>query len=187
MKKLRKRYFLLIALAIVPFYRLFHFDDYCFGDKDLLLIAGLTIIFVIAFIVVVFNNLYGISLRKELFNFRPIIIAGVFTICLLLGLKFHEKSLFKNEVQVFKTQKKDAKFYEIKLFEDATFEFRTAFSNYNCVKKGTYFYKKDSLFLNRTHRSKKEDYLDSVYILNRTTNFLNPTNSLLPKFRVQSR
>ncbi|MGK0414061.1 MAG: hypothetical protein ACJA1B_002280, partial [Polaribacter sp.] len=170
MNKLRKRYFLLIALAIVPFYRLFHFDDYCFGDKDLLLIAGLTIIFVIAFIVVVFNNLYGISLRKELFNFRPIIIAGVFTLSLLFGLKFHENSLFKNEVQVFKTQKKDGKFYEIKLFEDTTFEFRTVFSNYNCVKKGIYFYKKDSLFLNRTHKSKNEDYLDSLYILNRTTN-----------------
>jgi hypothetical protein len=185
MKKLRKRYFLLIALAILPFYKLFHADDYCFGDEDLVIIAGLTVLFVIAFIVVVFNNLYGISLRKELFNFRPLIIAGVFTISLLIGLKFHQKNLFKNELQVFKTEEKDAKYFEIKLFEDATFEFKTVFSHYNCVKKGTYFYQKDSLFLNQTNKS--EVNLDSLYMLNTTTNFLNPKNSLLPKFRLQTR
>lgn len=85
MKKIRKRYLLLIFLALLPFYKLYHPEDYCFGDVDLVIIGGLTILFVITFLSIVFYNLYSIALKKELFNFRPLIIATVFAF-FLIGL-----------------------------------------------------------------------------------------------------
>jgi hypothetical protein len=182
-----KKYFLLIFLALLPFYKLFHFDDYCFGDEDLLVVGALTIVFVVALITIVFNDLYTISYGKELFNFIPLIIAGVFFISLFLGLKLHENSLFKNEFQSFKIQQKDANTSEIKLFKNATFEYKTSFSNYNCVKKGTYFYEKDALFLNMNHKTSKETILDSAYIFNKMNNFLVPKDRFRPKFILQTR
>ncbi|TXD54075.1 MULTISPECIES: hypothetical protein [unclassified Polaribacter] len=182
-----KRYFLLIFLALLPIYKLFHFDDYCFGDEDLLVVGVLTIVFVIVFITNVFNDLYTISFGKEMFNFKPLIIAGVFFTALFLGLKFHDKNFFKNEFQTFKSQKKNTNDVEIKLFGDATFEFKTTFSNYSCVQKGTYFYRKDSLFLNKTIISSKEQVFDSVYIFSKVNKLLISTDSLLPNFLLQKR
>jgi hypothetical protein len=184
--KLTKRHFLLIFLALLPFYKLVHFDDYCFGDEDLLVIGALTIVFVIAFIAIVFNDLYTISFGKEMFNFMPLIIAGVFFLSLVLGLKLHENSIFKNEVQSFKIQQKGTYSAEIKLFGDATFEFKTIFLNYNCVKKGTYFYRKDALYLKKLDSVSKETILDSVYVFNKVDKLLKPIDSLLPKFILQN-
>jgi hypothetical protein len=182
-----KSYFILIFLALLPFYKLFHFDDYCFGDEDLLLVAALTIVFIIALITIVFNDLYTISFGKELFNFKPLIIGGIFFIVLFLGLKLHDKSFFKNEFQSFKIQEKEPNDVEMKLFGDATFELKTSFSNYSCYKKGTYIYKKDSLFLYITNKNYKESSIDSIYIYYKKEKLLNPKDSLLPKFLFQSK
>jgi hypothetical protein len=47
--KIRKRYITLILLALLPFYKIIHDKNYCFGDLDLVIIAGFTILYVIAF------------------------------------------------------------------------------------------------------------------------------------------
>lgn len=184
-KKLRKRYFLLIFLAIIPFYKLIHLDDYCFGDVDVFAVVMLAIVFAIAFITIVFYNLYRISLRNELFNFRPIFIAGVFLISLLLGLKFHNNNPFKSKVNVFKSTSEENEELEIVLFKDNTFEFKTSFNHNTCVEKGTYFFKNDSLFLNKNNKTKTTAIFDSVYVFNKTYLILEPKDNSLQKFTLK--
>ena len=70
--KIRKRYLGLILIALLPLTFLIHFGDYCFGVKELLIITGLAIFFLITFLAILFHNLYSIVLKKELFNYRPI-------------------------------------------------------------------------------------------------------------------
>ncbi len=185
--KLRKRYFLLISLALVPFYKMFHSGDYCFGDEDLLIIAILSVVFIIALIAVIFHNLYTISERRELFNYRPLIIGGVFFISLFIGLNFHQENFQKNKMQFFIIKNKELDKAQIKLFADFTFEFKTTFDTYNCVKKGTYYFKNDSLLLNKEKKDLNESFFDSIYIYNKANKLLKPMNSLLPKFILQER
>ncbi|AUC20290.1 hypothetical protein, partial [Polaribacter reichenbachii] len=136
--KLRKRYILLILLALLPFYKLIHPDDYCFGDVDLVIIGGLTIIFIITFLAIFFYNLYKITIKKELFNFRPLIITAVFAVVFNRALEYHDKAIFKDKFQVFNSFSKEKALLEIILYDDATFEFKTIYDNSYCVEKGTY-------------------------------------------------
>jgi hypothetical protein len=180
--KLRKRYFLMISLAILPFYKFFHFEDYCYGDKDLVIIGMLSVPFVIALIATTFHNLYTVSERKELFNYRPLIIGLVFFIFMFIGLQFHENSLLKNKIQSFQVQIKDANDTKLILFGDDSFEFRSTFHNYGCVNKGTYFYKGDSLYIDRADKKIDNSLLDSVYFYNKAEKTLTAKNKLLPNF-----
>lgn len=183
--KLRKRYFLLILLAILPFYKLLHFNDYCFGDVDLFMIGVLSILFIIAFIATVFYNLYRISLRNELFNFRPLIIAGVFSLALFIGLKYHNNNPFKDKVDVFKSLSNDNEMLEIVLFDNNTFEFRTRFNHNTCVEKGTYSFERDTLVLKKNNEPIGNTVFDKIYIFNKTYNSLNPMNNSLQKFTLE--
>ena len=99
--KIRKRYLLLILIALLPLYFLIHTDDYCFGVAELLIIGGLAILFIIVFLVVFFNNLYGISLKRELFDANPLIIAAVYAVLLYLFVNYHDENVFKTKKMVF--------------------------------------------------------------------------------------
>lgn len=183
--KLRRRYFLLITLALLPFYKLIHFSDYCFGDVDLLAIVALSVVFAITFITIVFYNLYKISLKKELFNFRPLIIAGVFSLTMYYGIEYHNKNVFKDKVDIFKSMSEGNKELEIVLFDDDTFEFKTTFNKNTCVEKGTYYYKNDLLFLNKNNKATEKSNFDSVYVFNKTYHSLKPEDNSLPIFTLK--
>ena len=79
--KLRKRYILLILLAILPFYKLIHLDDYCFGDVDLVIIGGFSVLFAIAFIGVVIIKGFGVDVNT-------IGLSLIFCSAITLGLIF---------------------------------------------------------------------------------------------------
>ena len=183
--KLRKRYILLILLAFLPFYKLYHTNDYCFGDVDLVIIGGLTIIFIITFLSIFFYNLYKITLKKELFNFRPLIIAAVFALFLNRALEYHDKAIFKDKFQVFNSLSKEKASLEIILFNDATFELKTIYPNSFCVEKGTYEYKKDSLFLNKFNRIDGNIIFGDVYVFDKVQQRLNPIYTGLPNFTLK--
>lgn len=183
--KLRKRYFLLILLAVLPFYKLFHPDNYCFGDLDLALIGLLVILFIIVFLTVFFYNLYKITLKKELFNFRPLIIAAIFTTSLYLGLEYHDENVFKNKLQVFKSYSKEKALLEINLFDDNTFELKIINEESFCVEKGKYHFKRDTLFLNKYDNLKGNIVFDDVYIFNEIYHSLNPIYSGLPTLTLE--
>lgn len=168
-KILRKRYILLSILAIIPFYNFVHFNDYCFGDKDLVVVGAFSVLFFIAFIVIVFYNLYNISLKKELFNYRPIIIFSLFICFLVISLKYHDKNLFKSLSATYKLEntKKDV---ELSLYEDLTFEIIEYNFNSKCYYKGDYFFRKDSVFFQSKNILKP--YISGGYMFQKNRNVL---------------
>lgn len=183
--KLRKRYFLLIFLALLPFYRLIHTENYCFGDIDLVIISGLTILYIVAFLSILFYNLYKITLRKELFNFRPLLITLVFSLTIYIALEYHDKHFFKNTTQVFKSVSKEKSLLEIYLYNDNTFELKTIDLKSFCVEKGMYYYKKDTLFLNKLNKVDGNIVFGDMYIYNERNQSLKPIYSSLPSFRLK--
>jgi amino acid transporter len=185
MKKIRKRYLLLIVLALFPFYRLIHPENYCFGDIDLVIIAMLTILYIIAFLSIFFYNLYKITLKKELFNFRPLVITFFFSMTLYYTLEYHDKNIFKDKVQMFKGYSKEKEILEINLFKNKTFELKTIKPKSFCVEKGTYYYKKDTLFLNKLNNVDGNINFGDVYTFNKTFQNLNPIYSGLPTFTLK--
>lgn len=180
-KVIRKRYLLLILLAILPFYRFYHEDDYCFGDADLVIIGFFVVIFIIAFLVILFNNLYKITLRIELFNFRPIIILGVFCISFFFALKYHNKNVFKEQKQHFISVTNLEK-VDLYLFNDTTFEIKKKFKNYSCYYKGSFYYKGDTLFLKPNYKID----IDSIFLLNKQKNILTSIKTFQPIFQLES-
>jgi amino acid transporter len=182
MKKIRKRYILLIVLTLFPFYRLIHTENYCFGDVDLVIIAMLTILYIIAFLSIFFYNLYKISLKKELFNFRPLIITFFFSMSLYYSLEYHDKNIFEGKPQVFNSYSKEKATLEINLYKNKTFELKTINPKSFCVEKGTYHYKQDTLFLNKRNNVDGNINFGDVYTFNKTFQSLNPIYSGLPTF-----
>lgn len=63
---------------------------------------------------------------------------------------------FKNAVGVEITSR-------ILLFTDKTLEVKQALKNEVCTKKGTYYFKNDSFFLNKNDRSLNDEVFDSIY------------------------
>lgn len=169
---LKKRHLLLIGFAILPFLDFIHGDDYCFGVADLLIITGLTIVFFIGFLVITFYDLYNLSIKQLRFNFMPLIIAAVFSVFLFIGLKFQGKQLFKDTLNSFQQRIGKDKSLKIILFTDQTFELKTISVIETCTKKGVYYFKKDSLFLNKLDKYVIDDVFDSVYYFKKDENLL---------------
>ncbi|WP_026776685.1 hypothetical protein [Polaribacter sp. Hel_I_88] len=180
--KLRKRYFLLIFLAIAPFYKFIHPENYCFGDVDLVIIGGFMVLFAITFLVIFFNNLYLITIKKELFNFRPVIITVVFLIALYTTLGLHDKNIFQEKIKTYKGFSKEKDQLEINLFDDNTFELKIIYPKSYCVEKGEYSFKNDTLLLDKYNKVKGNIIFDDMYVYNDTQKSLNPIYSGLPVF-----
>lgn len=180
--KIRKRYILLIILSLLPFYKIIHFDDYCINDVDYLVIAFLSIIVLITFIAILFYNLYQISIHKELFNYRPLLIFVIFSIALYFGIKFPDFT-FSKKVSYEFSHKKNSKYTaNIILYDDATFIFKTKLATESCKKNGNYFFKNDSLFLKLNHSIKKPEIFDSVYFFDKNQKKLFPITANYPIF-----
>lgn len=180
----KKIHYTLIFFAILPFLNLIHFNDYCFGVADLLIIAGLTIAFFISFLVISFYDLYNLSVRKLRFNFLPLLILFIFSVSLFIGVKFQGKFLFKNIAKSFKNEIGEGTTSKIILFTDKTFEVHQEGKNEICVKKGTYYFENDSLFLQKNDTSFKDVVFDSIYYFNIKENLLIPNNKTLLKYKV---
>jgi len=183
----KKRHLILVAFALLPFLNLIYFGDYCFGVANLLIITGLTIAFAIAFLVITFYDLYNLSIKKLRFNFAPLLIVFIFSISLFIGIKYQGKFLFKNEEISFKNEIGEETTSRILLFTDKTFEVKRALKNEVCTKKGTYYFKNDSLFLDKNDKSYNDVVFDSIYYFNKTKKLLIPSNRNLLKYKVENR
>ncbi|SDS34769.1 hypothetical protein SAMN05216503_2769 [Polaribacter sp. KT25b] len=181
--KFKKIHFTLIFFAILPFLNFIHFDDYCFGIADLLIIGGLTIMFFISFLVITFYDLYNLSIRKLRFNFLPLLIVLIFSVSLFIGVKYQGKHFLKNITKSYKNEVGEEATSKILLFTDKTFEFQQVDENEVCYKKGTYYFKNDSLFLEKNDKSVKDVVFDSIYYFSYKENLLIPINKTLPNFK----
>lgn len=181
----KKRDLLLLFFASLPFYNLFYINDYCFGVADLLVITGFTIVFVIAFLVVTFYDLYNISIKKLRFNFVPLLIAVVFSVSLFFGVKYQGKFMFKSEEISFKNELGVETNSRIILFTDKTFELKQASKNEVCTQKGTYILKNDTLYLDKKENSFNDIVFDSIYSFNKKRKLLSPLNKNLLNYKVE--
>lgn len=182
--KIRKRYILLIILSILPFYKIIHFGDYCINDVDYLIITFLSIIVLVTFIASLFYNLYQISIHRELFNYRPFFIFGIFSIALYIGIKNPDILLFKSVNQQFQYQIDATSQAKILLFKDNTFLYKTKYTNETCTKHGTYYFKNDSLFLKLNSGLNNQKFLNRVYFFDKNENKLIPESIDLPTFQL---
>ncbi len=182
--KFKKRHLLLLLFAFLPFLNFIHFDDYCFGVAELLIIGGLTIVFFIAFLVISFHDLYNLSIDKLRFNFVPLTIVFFFSLLLFFAIKYHDKNFNKNEVQTFKNEIDGVVFNTLILFDDYTFELSEISIQETCTKKGAYQFKKDSLFLNKNDKNFIDTVFDGTYYFNKKRNLLIPKKSRFLNLRL---
>lgn len=161
--KIRKRYIFLICIALLPLFKLIHPNDYCFGVADLLLIAAIGVVFFIAFMVILFYNLYKVSLKRELFNIRPVLILVVFGISLFLGLKYHDKNIFKTVKKKYVAKENGLFNNELTLFTDKTFELKNIKTEYSCYIKGNYHKKGNTLHFSDFDTS--SNFLEKEYLV----------------------
>jgi len=161
-KSIGKRYIFLIFLAVLPFYKFYHPEDYCFGDKDLVVVWGFIILFTIPFLVILFYNLYEFSLKKILFDFRPVIILVLFLIGLYIAFNHQHNIFFKKEILKFKITN-SLKGITITLYEDSTFVLQKSFTNYDCFYNGEFDKKNDTLLFKIPQ---KINDLEDTYIYN---------------------
>lgn len=173
--KIRKRYILLILIALLPLLYLVHPDDYCYGVTEIIVIGSFVLLFVIVFLVVLFNNLYGIALKKELFNYRPVLIAAVYTVVLLILLSFHDDNVFKTPKLAFKSPTTAKTNVRLTLFTDKDFEIKTLYKIHRCINKGTFTIKNDSIYLRFNKKYDHNTVIDSVYFYNTSQGFITPT------------
>lgn len=181
--KIRKRYILLIILSILPFYKIIHFDDYCINDVDYLLIAFLSIIVLVTFLAILFYNLYLISIHRELFNYRPLLIFVVFSIALYFGINYPDYKPFKSVDYKFSHKKNSKYAANIILYNDNTFIIKTKITTETCTQNGNYIFNNDSLFLKLNHSSKSTEIFDSIYVFDKTHKKLFPKSQKLPVFK----
>lgn len=179
----RKRYLLLILIALLPLINLIHCNDYCFGVKELLIITGFIIFFIIVFLVILFNNFYNIALKRELFNYRPVLIAVVYFIVLSLLLNFHDENVFKTKIHLFETQNTPKDLRKLLLFSDNYFELKVVQKHQRCIYSGSFSFKEDTLRL-KFHKSSKYS-LDTLFNYSKNTQQLLSLNTSLKLKKVK--
>lgn len=160
--RIKKRHILLFLIGLLPFIKLIHLNDYCFGVSDLLIISGIAIVYIIAFLVIFFYNLYKISLKKELFNYITLIVLGSNSLLLFLGIMFHNKAITKEKKQLFVSKLINDKIHKIHLYNDATFDYKIETEIETCTKSGNYVVNKDTITLfynNKNSLNKKTQNL----------------------------
>ena len=173
--KIRKRYIFLILLALLPLLKFIHLEDaYCFGDKDLLLIAFLAVLFTIPFLVVLFFNLYKISIRKELFNFNPIIIAFVYYSLLVFFIYQHDKNYFKNQKEAYEFVVDNDTRSQLILYLEGDYQLKSEVFAENCYQEGKYEEKNDTLYLKKGSFSTYLENFDSIYFIDKKRFMLIP-------------
>ena len=165
--KIRKRYLLLISIALMPLTLLIHVSDYCFGVKELLIITGFIICFIVVFLVILFNNFYNIALKKELFNYKTVLIAVIYCVVLSLFLHYHDENLFRTKISLFETQNTSKNIRKLSLFSDNYFELKVIQKQQRCVYNGSYLFNQDTLHL--IFNKNSEYSLDTLFNYSKNT------------------
>ena len=180
--KIRKRYLLLILIGLLPLYKFIHPNDYCFGEDDIVIVGTYAVLFFIVFLAILFNNFYMITLKKELVNYRPVLIAVVYSIGFTFLVQNHTSSYFKEKAELFLLQDQELDPTRVQLFQDNTFEYqkttnRVVSNNLIttiCYSKGEYEIKDDAIYFRFNDQQLNDNYLDKVYRFNQSKDSLIP-------------
>lgn len=166
--KVRKRYIFLTLVALLPLLKFIHLEDaYCFGDKDLLVIAFLAILFTIPFLVVLFFNLYKISILKELFNYTPIIIAVLYYSLLVFFINNHDKNFLKDVKLAYEYRVDNDTRSQLTLYLSGDYQLKSEVFAQNCYQEGKFDIKNDTLYLKKGDFPDFMKNFDSSYFIDK--------------------
>lgn len=178
--KLKKRYFFLLLLAILTFSNAFHFSDYCYNSLNTFLFIVFSVLFGALFLIITFYNLYKISIKKERFDFVPGILLLFFSVFVIYSVKYPGYYIHKTEIKSFKSIKKiDSTTIRIILYSNYTFESKTILEKSDCTKKGSYYFKNDSLYLKNNNIDTEDYFFDKIYYHDENEGLLIPKNKML--------
>lgn len=179
--KIKKRYLFLLLLAILTFSNTFYFSDYCYNSLNAFLFLVFSVLFGALFLIITFYNLYKISIKKERFDFVPGILLLLFSVFVIYSVKYPGYYIHKTEIKSFKSLKKiDATTTRIILYSNYTFESKTILEKSDCTKKGSYFFKNDSLYLVKNNSKEEDGFFDKTYYYIENEGLLIPKNKKLP-------
>jgi hypothetical protein len=184
--KLKKRYVLLFIFAVLSLYNVFHFGDYCYGILNTFRFIIFSVLFSAFFLIITFYNLYKISTKTERFDFVPGVLSIAFYSLIFLSTNYSNIYFHKSSIQSFIPVKMDSlTSYKIILFDDNTFERKTILEKSECVKKGSFFFKNDSLYLVHKNKELQNVFFDTLYFYNKKEGFLSPNNNTLEVFKLE--
>lgn len=143
-----KRHIGFIVLTILLISQGIKFDDFCFDDTNYFFIGALVVVFIINFLVVTFYNLYHVSIKKEFFDFFPLVSLFVFAAIFYVATVYPALDFYKIKTQQFENQNNEHKKVILKLFDDATFVYQEKVKDQQCIYKGAYKFEKNQLLLN---------------------------------------
>ena len=183
--KFKKRYLTLLVLAFLALYNVYPFNDFCYNVLNTFLFLVFSILFALVFLIITFYNLYKISLKEEFFDFVPGVLCLFFSSLVFLSINYSDTYFHKSRVKSFKSlSKNDLVSYKIILFDDMTFESKTVLEKSECTQKGSYYFKNDSLYLEKNNKTQKNSFFDSIYKYNKKSGFLTPISTGLETFKI---
>ena len=182
----KKRYLFLVGFAILTLINVFHFGDYCYDSLNTFLFLVFSTLFGALFITITFYNLYKISIKKERFDFVPGILLLFFLMFVTYSVKYPGFYLHKTRIKTFVSPVKiNETTTKIILFSNYSFESKTILEKSDCTKKGSYFIKKDSLYLKNNNSPSDEVNFDTVYYYNEKEGLLIPQNKKFSNLKAE--
>lgn len=183
--KFKKRYLILLLLAFLALYNVYHFNDFCYDVLNTFLFLVFSVLFALVFLIITFYNLYKISLKEEFFDFVPGILCLFFFSLVFLSVNYPDTYFHKSTVKSFKSLNESSlNSYKIILFDDMTFESKTILEKSECTQKGSYYFKNDSLYLEKNNKLQEDRFFDSIYGYNKKGGLLTPTSAGLETFKI---
>ena len=122
----------------------------------------------------IFLNLH---ILKELFNFTPVIIAGVYVAFLIFLLKYHDKNFFKDAKYSYEHIIDDQARSQLILYYEGDYQLKNHVFAKNCYQEGKYTIKKDTLYLSKENDVTFLKNFDSIYFIDKKNLTLNPKNT----------
>lgn len=176
MFKFSKRHYGFILLLLMLTVKGIKFDDFCMDIVDKFILGGIGLLFFMVFLIVIFYNLYHISLKKEFFDFVSFIFLAVFTVVFYISFKSPGFEVFKTNFKTYESIKRDTKKVELQLFTDNSFLVVSKLENTKCYCKGKYFIQKNKLIISDFDKDKLP--ISSTLKIDEINGFLLPKDTL---------
>lgn len=143
-------------------------EDFCTDVVDTFILGGIGLLFFMVFLVVTFYNLYHISLKKEFFDYFPLIFLLVFGGLFYLSINSPALDIFKTKAQAYQSTANSN--LELTLYTDNSFLVKIKKGESTCFTKGTYLIEEDRLYL--SDFSQELNSISNQYRLDLSNGFL---------------
>lgn len=150
------KYGILLALLLITLYQDINIGDFCEGMAEGLLFAFLIILFFVFLIIIELRDLYKLIIKKEKFDFIPLLFLAVFILSNWLLYVANENRFWKKVKYEGEIDNIDSRAW-IMLYENKTFEATKSYIEQRCTYSGKYHLEKNTLILDDVNIEAKTD------------------------------